>query len=159
MALSRQDLLEINTIFTETVDTCMTNISSDDNLTEVKKYLFNVVLDTVPQSLMNDGELATLVKETFSKDIIANFILSLSFSFYSKAFSNEEDIKSFCEILANSISILPDKQNDYLLMPREYITRVYKEGNIYEVLINNKWLVVFLLLRANTRLAESRKTN
>ena len=177
--LSQEDMLKALELFIEIQQRLLAELSVGDKQL-VNQWISKVVLCN-PATLLRPDSLNQLNEEIFGSSEISNFVMDLVFRFYALGGSGEYFTESLAVNLADAIqveggnvsySLIPEEilqsmpsvlypnKKSFGIVDRIMIGLGFKQHvNVYELLLNNKYLVVYLLIHITNTNAIDLETN
>lgn len=141
-------MADIIKVFVETTEHVLGNYLSDSH-EPVNVFMHQLVLQEKPYMLVTEEGLERIKLLVFGREVIRDFILTLSFHFFSRLAQDTDTINSIASALAMGAAIDSDR---YLTqMPDAIRDRLETFDRIQALISANRWLMVILLIQLSCK--------
>jgi hypothetical protein len=125
---------------------------SESALFDIERFIRHNVVECTHNAFITTTGIESIRNELFKVEIVSDFILSISFRFFSFWGRNQSGIDELNTILATSLTqpttddFSGDESNEVLL-PIDYDSRYRNCNDMELVLKHNRWFTVICLIR------------
>lgn len=110
---------------------------------ELARKILGVVFSINPHVVMSKTGLPTVTQEVFSDELFSNFLLKVSFNFYTRIMLLPGNKERLIDSLTEGLCCNSGESN---LVPTEIKERLLVKEDIKQALTDNNWLVCYLFL-------------
>lgn len=154
MALDAADWIEIGQVFKDSLDHVLRNTKALEQKSQerVLHFVYHNALYDKPFTLVTPAGVKNLVEKVFSDVIVRDFVLQLSFVFYSRWGTDSEKYSHLADTLAFAVSadVVPMSLTGIpsvpCAIPPQVLADLPKNDGVRATLASNKWLSVILLI-------------
>jgi hypothetical protein len=161
MALSTEEWVDVGGVFKDSLDHVMQNSKALDQKAQERIMMFvhSTAIADKPWMLCTQLGIKRAVEVVFEDVVLRDFILQLSFTFFSRWGASGEKYAHLIETLAFAVSVNGhDAPNGTLLVPSAIPPAVADDMVTQQVALSalhaNKWLVIMLLISLVVQLPE-----
>lgn len=147
MPLHFTDMADVATVFQETFAHVTKNLEGSTAYEEVIKFCGHLVLFEKPYILVSSEGLPNAITMTFTRESVRDFVMTLSYNFFTRWGGSQEAIAA----LADNLSFGAGQAQvgrDLCAMPQPIAARLGEQEDTKTLLLNNRWLMVLLLIQA-----------
>lgn len=147
-----QQIDEIYSVFVKSVERYTLTLVEGDHQNEVRSFISKVIFLYKPYAMIWKETIPNLIQDVFTREPIQDFVWGVSF--YFDAFLGTDEVKR--ELLINTLvnacclCKMPFQSDEGEFYgeqtPDVYLERLPVEKDIHQLLMNNKWIVVLMLL-------------
>jgi hypothetical protein len=145
MSISTERMIEAADVFKGSYDHVIQNTFGDTH-NNVIKFVADIVLRTKPYLLLTHSGLSHIAETVFTNEEHRDFVLMLAFTFFSRFGGPDEDVSGLAYNLAKGAG-QKTTSGEYGLIPNQINERLITTEDAAMVLLENKWLMVLLLLQ------------
>lgn len=137
-------MMEVASVFIESFNHVVSNYVGESK-NHAKLFTANIILKEKPYMIVSLEGLPHITEIVFGSDANRDFILTLSFTFFSRWGHSEREVYGLINNLARGVS----NANALTLnaMPKDISSRLVSSENAAEILEANKWLIVIILMQ------------
>ncbi len=156
MTLSTEQMIEVGHVYNDAFKTVISNMSS--NRESILIFVTEMALSEKPYLLVTPEGVERLAERVFGTSAIQDFVLTLSFVFFARWGGDTEDCAHLAENLAmgatQSWTGNEKTINDMAFaVPNQIASRLMKVGDAHQIIRNNPWLMIVLVLILCTNVA------
>lgn len=166
MALNAEEWVEIGLVFKDSLDHVLASLRHRESAVQerVNVFVYKTVLFDHPYMLCTPNGVKDAVETIFSDVHLRDFVLTLSFTFFSRWGASNEKYLHLTETLAFAVSAdgaTTPASNTSLIVQSAIPVAIFhdmpKDAQTRAVLLANKWLAVLLLIQLVVQAPEATK--
>jgi hypothetical protein len=163
MALDAVDWVEIGQVFKDSLDHVLKNAKALEQKSQERiiHFVYHNALYGKPFMLVTPMGVKNLVENVFSDVIVRDFVLQLSFVFYSRWGTDNAKYSQLAETLAFAVSAdveplgISGTASVPCSIPPAVLADLPKTDGVRATLASNKWLSVVLLIALVVQMPET----
>jgi len=146
-------------VFQETLRHQLQNYEGQTAHDKLIKFVAHIVLVEKPYLMTTSEGLPHLIDLVFRDPDIADFVLGLTFSFYARMAGDEggKYHAFLCSVLADSVGYGALRGRPICAIPGEIALRLADSQQTQQLLNDNRWIVVLLLMQLFVSLSDAVK--
>lgn len=146
IGLNADEMTVVSTTITESVLGLLGNLAGTEAETTISGFLHHAVLNEKPYMVVTPDGLRQITTVVFTNEVVRDFILTLSYQFFSRWCESHDAYLQLASNLAHGCSARYI-YSDLDAMPDVIGDRLVDFETAYTLLQANKWLVIVLLLQ------------
>ncbi len=161
MALNAGDWVEIGEVFKDSLEHVLRNTQAleEKSRARIQHYVYHSALYDNPYMLLTMAGVKNAVETVFSDEVVRDFVLRLSFVFFSRWGTSDEKYGQLIDTLAFAVSAdVPTGFSGTQLVPcaipSQVLADMPKSELARSTLYTNKWLSIVLLLQLVIQMPE-----
>lgn len=154
MALTADEWITVGEVFKDSLQFVLSNsrILSAEAQERLTRFVYAYVLVQRPFTITTPQGSQHAVETVFTDEIVRDFVLSLVYVFFSRWGGTNQRFSDLVETLAFAVSAgssgpLGNGVGSRNMIPKQLLEDLPKEEAVRQVLGDNKWLVVLLLIQ------------
>ena len=142
--INTDDMVTAATVFKESFEACINNLTVDAR-DLATRFTAELVLQVKPYLLVTPDGVERIVDMVFGHESNRDFILSLTFSFFSRLGQDEDFVKGLAGNLSRGAAL--GKRGDLCAIPEAIKGRFSEMNDVHNLLEANYWLMTVLMLQ------------
>lgn len=140
MTLDAEQMKDVGACIVQAFEHQLSNTFGQTKL-DAMEFVFDLVLRQKPFMMVTQPGYEAIVHSVFTKETIRDFVLSMSYNFYTYWAGTDEDHKALAQTLALSAGYQVPS-----LIPKPITDHMATSEAAQSILVNNRWLCVLMLL-------------
>lgn len=157
MSLTTQEMI----VATETFQESFRHVMGNYPVPEAKQYLLKFVLGVImvekPYMLVTDEGIQRAIALVFTAEAERDFILTLTYTFFSRFGETSAPAKNLAAALARGIALTGVTTSQLSAAPDAIKTRLPTEEEARAILEANQWLMTVLLIQLCVQITDDAK--
>ena len=154
MALDAADWVEIGQVFKDSLNHVLQNAQALEQPVRdrISRFVYVEAFYKKPYMLVTPSGVQSAIEVVFADEVLRDFILSLTYVFYSRWGTNNEKFQHLVETLAFAVSVDGPPDGPMAApyqsgIPPQVRDDLAKSDTVRPTLLANKWLVIILLIQ------------
>lgn len=154
MALDAVDWIEIGQVFKDSLEHVLQNSQALELATQerIQRFVYVEAFYKKPYMLATPAGVKGAIEMVFGDEVLRDFILSLTYHFYSRWGANNEKFQYLVETLAFAVSVDGPPDGTMAVpyqsgIPTQVQDDLARSDTVRPTLLANKWLVIILLIQ------------
>lgn len=144
--LNPEQMSVVGEMFQEANGFCWSG-AGEETKKQMVPFLINRIASDVTPAMMTPKGISVLRKEVFGNEHIRDYILKLSFIFFSRWAPSNDAVCGLCHNLSRGLSQSPyDQQSSMVATPPEIMERLGSRDDVFSALSSNPWLIVSVMI-------------
>lgn len=148
--LPLDEMKVVGAIFQESVNFCLDNATTDEEK-NIHEFFLHLIMEVQPESMLTKQSVSDLQLKVFKNEHVRNFMMRLSYVFYSRWASSDEQITGLAQNLSRGFTQTPYIQGNQDAMsnsgvPDDIMKRMATRSEALARLSANPWLVLVCLV-------------
>lgn len=139
-----EDMDNVRIAFTEAYDQSLSQYLEPDQQLKIKILAADLAHTTKPVLLLTTDGMVSMVEKIFENPVALSFIQRLSFNFFGRWTEASTHYAALSHCLAFACS--GDSQSNFTATPEAIATRLVPFEKAKDVISNNRWVAIILLL-------------
>lgn len=141
----------VGQVFQESVNFCLDNATTEEEK-NIHEFFLHLIMEVQPESMLTKQEVGDLQLKVFKNEHVRNFMMRLSYVFYSRWAASDEHITGLAQNLSRGFTQTPYSQglNQDALgnsgVPDDIMKRMPTRTEALARLTANPWLVLVCLV-------------
>ena len=150
-------MVEVTEVFQESLQHCLAGLLSNTKLT-ISEFIASVILQEKPFMVLTPEGIPHVIDIVFTSSEIRDFVFNLHFTFFSRWGHSEDNVDGLINNLSRGLGL--SNMARLSAMPNDISNRLITFEHATEVLKENKWIIIILLIQLciSTDLIIDRKT-
>lgn len=147
MSLTTEQMNEVSGVFQESLAYVLSNLPSKEAQASLKGFLAQLVMQEKPYLLVTQEGLSRVIDLVWTSPGYSDFIMSLSFVFFSRWGHGEEEVSGLCANLARGCAMINRSEKQLDAVPQLLGDRLSDIDAARRLIQANHWLVIVLLVQ------------
>ncbi len=137
----------VGTLFQEAVDFLFQS-SNDKTKKNVLQFMIKRILGDIPTVQMSPNGVKELRNEVYNNIEVRDFLLNLSFVFFSRWAASDAQVLALAANLARGLSqgTFVGENIAVSAVPDEVLNRLAKREDVFNLLASNQWLICVIMM-------------
>lgn len=155
--LTTEDMIVVATTFQDAHVHVLHNYLVPEERNKLLEFVANVILRERPYMLVTQEGIKHAIDLAFKDDLIRDFVLKLSYVFFARYGNRQTHVHALAANLARGAAM--GIKHDYAAIPDQIRMRLPEPAETTELLENNPWLMVILMIQLFIQLEAPTKKN
>ena len=153
--LTTDEMAVVRETFKDSVSHLLSNYAPEST-PAIISFVYNMALTRKPYTTVTQAGVAELVDFIFTNERERDFVLTLVFMFFARWGQSDEQLQGLAGSLARGVSFNEKAGGKLNVIPSELQDRLTTTDEVWELLYENRWLMVILLMQLYITLADTK---